>query len=173
MDALAGPVVVACVLVALAGGFKVLRPAPTSGALRAMRLPSSPHLVRALGVGELVLSVAAVATFSRPLLLLVAAAYIAFAGFVVVALQSDTPLQSCGCFGQIDTPPSGAHVVVNLAAATTLGAAGVTGTPGLDVILPDQPWSAVPFLLLVAVCSYLCVVLLTVLPLTLRSRTTA
>jgi len=173
MDALAGPVVVACVLVALAGGLKLLRPAPTAGALRAIRLPSSRFFVRTLGLGELVLGVAAVATFARPLLVLVAAAYIAFAGFVVAALQSDTPLQSCGCFGQADTPPSGAHVVVNLAAAGTLCAAGLTGPSGLDVILPDQPWSAVPFVLLVIVCSYLCVVMLTVLPLTMRARTAA
>jgi uncharacterized membrane protein YphA (DoxX/SURF4 family) len=152
---------------------KVVRPAATVGALRAVRLPSSTLLVRVLGAGELVVSVAAVATFARPLLVLVGAAYLGFAAFVVAALQADAPLQSCGCFGQTDTPPSAAHVGLNLMAAGTMLAAALTGSPGLDVIVPDQPWSAVPFVLLVAVCTHLCVLAVTVLPTNLRSRPSA
>ena len=172
MEALAGPVVVAAALVGLAGGMKLLSPAATAGALRALRLPSSFALVRLLGAAELVLAIAAAATFARPLLVLLAAAYLAFAAFVVAALGARTPVQSCGCFGRADTPPSVVHVVTNLAAAATLFAAALSDTPGLDTIVPDQPWSAMPFTLLVAVCTYLCVVVLTVLPLTARSSAT-
>jgi len=172
VEALAGPVVVAAALVALAGGMKVLQPASTSGALRALRLPSSFRLVRTLGAGEVVLAVAAAATFARPLLVLLAAAYLAFAAFVVAALDAHAPVQSCGCFGRTDTPPSVVHVVLNLCAAVTLFAAALSGTPGLNSIVPEQPWSAVPFVLLVTVCTYLCVVVLTLLPQTLRSSAT-
>jgi hypothetical protein len=172
VEALAGPVVVAAALVALAGAMKVLQPAPTAGALRAVRLPSSRRLVRVLGVGEVVLAVAAAATFARPLLVLLAAAYLGFAAFVVAALDAHAPVQSCGCFGRADTPPSAVHVGLNLCAAGVLFAAALTGTPGLDSIVPDQPWSAVPFALLVAVCTYLCVIVLTLLPMTLRSSAT-
>src|SRR4051812_10747982 len=117
MEALAGPVVVVAALLALAGGLKVVRPAPTAGALRAMRLPAAVPLVRVLGVGEVALGVSAGIPFARPLLVLLAAAYLAFAAFVMAALGANTPLQSCGCFGEADTPPSAVHVGLNLAAA--------------------------------------------------------
>lgn len=173
MEALAGPVVVVCTLLALAGAFKLVRPAPTSGALRALRLPSSWLVVRALGAGEIVVGVAAGITFARPWLVLAAAAYLAFAAFVVAALAADAPLQSCGCFGQADTPPSAIHVGLNLVAAGTLLTAALSGTESLEVTLGDQPWNGVPFLLLVAVCTYLSVAILTVLPMTFRSSSQA
>jgi hypothetical protein len=173
MEALAGPVVVVASLLALAGALKVLRPAPTSGALRAMGLPSAPVLVRGLGAGEIVVALGAGATFARPLLALLAAAYLAFAAFVVSALGRNTPLQSCGCFGQVDTPPSAVHVALNLVAAGTAFAAALTGTPALGDTLAEQPGGAVPFALLVVVCVYLCVLVATVLPLVVGSRPSA
>jgi hypothetical protein len=173
MEALAGPVVVVAALLALAGGLKVVRPAPTSGALRAMGLPSAPVLVRALGLGEILVAVGAGVTFARPLLTLLAAAYLAFAAFVMAALSAKTPLQSCGCFGQVDTPPSTVHVGLNLVAAGTAFAAALTGTPALGDTLAEQPWDAVPFTLLVVVCVYLCVLVATVLPLVVGSRPSA
>ena len=173
MDALAGPVVVVSVLLAVAGGMKVAQPASTSGALRALRLPSSPSLVRALGLLELVVAIAAGVTFARPLLALLAAMYLGFAAFVAAALGSRTPLQSCGCFGRADTPPSIVHLGLNVAAAVVALAAAATGTPSLGDTLADQPWGGVPFLVLVAVSVHLCVTLLTVLPMTMRSRRVA
>ena len=170
MEALAGPVVVVSVLLALAGGMKVAQPASTMGALRALRLPSARGLVRALGIVEIVVAVAAGVTFQRPLLALLAAMYLGFAAFVAAALGSNTPLQSCGCFGRADTPPSVVHLGVNVAAATVALLAAATSTPSLGDTLSDQPWSGVPFALLVAVSTYMCVTLLTVLPLTMRSR---
>ncbi|MEY2421818.1 MAG: hypothetical protein QOI95_1885 [Acidimicrobiaceae bacterium] len=170
MEALAGPVVVVAALLALAGGLKIIRPAPTAGALRAMRLPAALPLVRLLGIGEVTIGVAAGVTFARPVLVLLAAAYLAFAAFVTAALGANTPLQSCGCFGQADTPPSAVHVGLNLAAAGTAFAAALSDTPGLAVTLPDQPWNAIPFVLLVVICVHLCVLLVTVLPQALGSR---
>jgi hypothetical protein len=169
MEALAGPVVVVAALLALAGGLKVVRPAPTAGALRAMRLPAAFPLVRVLGAGEIALGVGAGVTFARPLLALLAAAYLAFAAFVVAALGANTPLQSCGCFGQTDTPPSAVHVALNVAAAATAFGAALTGTPSIDVTVADQPWNAIPFVLLVAICLYFCVLIATVLPVALGS----
>src|SRR4051812_7814028 len=164
MEALAGPVVVAAALVGLAGAMKVLQPASTAGALRALRLPSSYRVVRLLGLVEIALAIAAAASFSRAALVLLAAVYLGFAAFVVAALDARAPVQSCGCFGRADTPPSIVHVALDLCAAGILFAAALTGTPGLDAVVPDQPWSAVPFALLVAVCTYLCVIVLTLLP---------
>jgi hypothetical protein len=173
VEALAGPVVVVAALLALAGGLKVIRPAPTAGALRAMRLPSSLPIVRLLGLGEVAIGIAAAITFAPPLLVLLAAAYLAFAAFVSAALSANTPLQSCGCFGRTDTPPSNVHVALNLASAGAAFAAALTGTSGLDVTLSDQPWNAIPFVLLVGISVYLCVLIATVLPQTLGSRQSA
>jgi len=169
VEALAGPVVVVSVLLALAGGMKVLQPASTSGALRAMRLPSSPRVVRTLGGVEIVIALGAGISFERPLLALLAAMYLAFAAFVAAALGAHAPLQSCGCFGRADTPPSIVHLGLNVAAAAVALLAAATSTPSLGSTLSDQPWGGVPFALLVAVSVYLCVTLLTVLPLTMRS----
>ena len=131
-------------------------------------------MVRLLGAGEVVdRGRRGHHVVARPLLALLAAAYLAFAAFVVAALGSNTPLQSCGCFGQTDTPPSGVHVALNVVAASTVVAALVTGTPALHVTLSDQPWHAVPFVLLVVICVYLCVLVLTVLPLTFGRRPSA
>lgn len=160
-------------LLALAGGMKIVQPASTSGALRAMRLPSSLGLVRVLGGVEIVVALGAGLTFQRSLLALLAALYLAFAAFVAAALSAHTPLQSCGCFGRADTPPSVVHVGVNVAAAVVALVAAATSTPSLSETLSDQPWAGVPFVILVAVSVYLCVTLLTVLPLTMRSRRVA
>jgi len=173
VEALAGPVVVVSVLLALAGAMKVAQPASTMGALRAMRLPSSPTLVRGLGGLEIVVALGAGITFQRPLLALLAAMYLAFAAFVAAALGARTPLQSCGCFGRADTPPSIVHLGVNLAAAVVALLAAATSTPSLGTTLSDQPWAGLPFALLTVVSVFLCVTLLTVLPLTMRSRRVA
>jgi hypothetical protein len=164
VEALSGPVLVLTALLALAGGFKLQRPAPTAGALRAMHLPNRLAYVRALGAAELVLGVAALVTGARPLLALTAAAYLAFAAFVAAALLSGSPLQSCGCFGQLDTPPSAVHLTVNVTAAVVLLIAAAGNLPKPADVLADQPWHALPFVFLVLVSLELSYLVLTLLP---------
>jgi hypothetical protein len=53
--------------------------------------------------------------------------YVAFSIWIVVALRSDAPLASCGCLGKPDTPPTVAHLVMNLLAAVFSFGAAVTG----------------------------------------------
>ncbi len=164
MDALTGPVLVLTALLALAGAMKLARPAPTAGALRAMQLPARFVLVRTLGAVELVVGVVALCTASRPWLALTGAAYLAFAAFVAAALVSGAPLQSCGCFGRADTPPTVVHLAVNVVAAATLLLAAATHVAAPADTLADQPCSAVPFVALVATSLYLTYLVLTALP---------
>ena len=166
MDALVGPVTVAAAVLALGGVAKVLRPIPTAGALRALGLPGPVTGVRALGVGELVVGVAAVVTAASALVAVVAVAYLAFAGFVAAARRAGTDIQSCGCFGTVDTPPSLVHLVVNLGFAAVAATAAVVGIPSLGALLTDQPAGGLPYALLVGVTVYLVYLALTVLPLT-------
>lgn len=164
VEVLSGPVLVLTALLALAGAFKLRRPAPTAGALRAMRLPGRHALVRVLGAVELALGAAALVTGARPLLALTAAAYLAFAAFVAAALLSDSLLQSCGCFGRRDTPPSVVHLTANLTAAVILLIAAAGDLPSPANVLADQPWHAVPFVLLVSISLELSYLILTALP---------
>ena len=164
MEALSGPVLVLTALLALAGAFKLRRPAPTAGALSAMHLPSRPAHVRVLGAVEIVLGGLAFMTGAQAWLALAAAAYLAFAAFVAAALLSGSPLQSCGCFGQRDTPPSVVHLVLNVIAAVVLLVAAVGELPSPADVLAGQPWHAAPFVLLVAISIELSYLVLTALP---------
>ena len=164
MEVLSGPVLVLTALLALAGAFKLRRPAPTVGAVRAMHLPSALVLVRVVGALELTLGAATLVTGAQPLLALTAAAYLAFAAFVAAALLSGSPLQSCGCFGQRDTPPSVVHLAANLTAAVVLLIAAAGNLPSPADVLAEQPWHAAPFVLLVLISLELTYLLLTALP---------
>jgi hypothetical protein len=103
-------------------------------------------------------------TAARPLLALSGAAYLAFASFVAAALMSNAPLQSCGCFGQRDTPPSSVHLAVNIVAAVTLLVAAAGGVPSPGDVMAGQPWHAVPFTALVLITLGLSYLVLTALP---------
>ncbi len=167
MEALAGPFTIAAVILAAAGVMKVVDPLPTQGALRAMGLPWRRPLVRGLGVGELVLGVAALVLGWWWIVALVALSYLAFAVFVAVALRRSTPLASCGCFGREDTPPTLLHLFVNLAFFSVSGAVALRPFGPLDVVLGDQPARGIPFLGWTAVGVYATYLVLAVLPRTL------
>jgi len=155
---------VSCALLVLAGGLKVKNPAPTSGAMRALKLPNSLALVRSLGIAEIVLGIAAAMTGASLLLALVGVAYVAFALVVGLALRAGTDIQSCGCFGQIDMAPSRLHLVVNVALATVAIIGAIVGLPTLAETLSDQPLAGVPFAVVTATAVYLMVIVMTVLP---------
>jgi hypothetical protein len=138
VPALTAPALVSAILLALAGAQKLVDPTMTVGALRALRLPASPALVRGASAAELALGMAAVTVGGAPLWWLVALSYLAFAAFVVAALRKGTMIGSCGCFGREDTPPHWTHVLLDgllavLAAATAIRAPGAP----LDALLDD------------------------------------
>jgi hypothetical protein len=163
MDFLAGPFAAACVLLSLAGGFKLVRPLPTLGALKGVGLPGSLAAVRLLGAAEVVVGVAALLTGVAPVMASVSVAYAAFGGFVVAARRRGAALQSCGCFGDVDVPPTNLHVAVNVIASVTAAVAAITRLDVLDVV-SDQPASGVPFVGLCALTVALLYLLLTALP---------
>lgn len=155
MPGLTGPALVAAALLALAGAQKVVDPTMTVGALRALRLPSSPVLVRLGAAAEMALGVAAMAVGGAGLWWLVAASYVAFAAFVVAALRSGTMIGSCGCFGREDTPPHWTHVALNVALAA-LAAATALNSPTAPVeALTDHPSQGLVVVALAAVALYL------------------
>jgi Methylamine utilisation protein MauE len=171
MTILAGPFAIATVVLALGGALKALEPAETAYALRLLRLPSAPLLVRAGGAFELVVALGALVTGATALAVVVALSYAAFAVVVMLALSSGTPISSCGCLGRIETPPSWVHVGIDLAAAGVAGAAAIA--VDTQIALPDvlsrQPLLGVPFLVLVAVGVALVFLAFTALPKTMAA----
>jgi hypothetical protein len=164
MGAWAGPFLIATVLLAGAGVAKALDPAPTAGALARTGIPVAPAAVRIGGALEVLVAVVAAVSGAPVPALLVAASYLLFAGFVVLALARHLPIGSCGCFGRIDTPPSVLHLVVNVAAVTAGVAVAAGRGGGLGSVLSAQPLAGVPFVLLVLVGAYAAFTALTVVP---------
>ena len=154
-------------LLIISGGSKLVDPEPTRGALRATGLPSATAVAMTLGVWEIVAGAIALAFGGLIGGGMLAVTYLGFAGFVGFALARNLPIQSCGCFGRDDTPPTWLHVAVNLSAAAAGIWIAVTGAGDLLVTLGDQPLAGIPSLGFVGIGVYALYLLLAELPQTL------
>lgn len=164
----AGPYLAAALLLAAAGLAKVRRPADTAIALRRAGLPVPAWVVRAGAAAEVAVAGWAF-TSARVPALLVALSYLGFAAFVLLALRRGSPVSSCGCFGKADSPPTRAHVVVNLAAAGGAGWAALHAHPAGIALLRHQPLGGLPLVVLLGAAAYLAYLVMTALPKTLAA----
>jgi uncharacterized membrane protein YphA (DoxX/SURF4 family) len=122
-------------LLAASGLAKLVDPDPTTGAMRSARLPASNPATYALGTVEIVLAVASLAVAGMAVYG-AAALYAGFTVFTFAATRKRIPVQSCGCFGRDDTPPSPIHVTFNLVATISLLALAPLGVDPVDWGLP-------------------------------------
>src|SRR5690606_17575640 len=169
VDALTAPALAVAVLLVLAGAQKVVDPTMTVGALRALRLPASPLLVRVGAAGEAALGASAIVVGGPVLWGLVGASYLAFAVFVTAALREGTMIGSCGCFGREETPPHWSHVALNVVLA---GLAGLLATRFDGAALDEMtahPGASVGVVVTSAVAVYLLHAAFVVLPRTLAA----
>ena len=107
---------------------RAVRPAPTARAVRTVargRAVVDPAMARGLGLLELVVGVGVLASPWAVAVWAQSGMYAMFAVFVVLALATGAPRQSCGCFGAADKPPSLIHVAIDSTIAG-LGVAAVT-----------------------------------------------
>jgi hypothetical protein len=156
---------VALVLLIAAGVSKMVDPAPTTGAMRTARLPSSHLITSALGLAEVVAGAAGLA-YGGVWLIGPTLLYAGFFAFTALAVRRRLPLQSCGCFGRDDTPPTRLHIVFNGLSALSLGYLVVMDqTP---VAWTNPPIQVVVYLAFSLVGAYLAYLLLTQLPYTLQ-----
>jgi hypothetical protein len=118
MSALLPLLLTAAGLLALSGTTKLRDPGPAAAALAVPTI-----VVRAAAVVEVVVAGSIVA---RPAAGAVAAAglYLGFAALVAVQLHAGAT-RSCGCLGAAQTPPSRAHVAVDVALAAVCAASAV------------------------------------------------
>ncbi len=154
MNALAGPLAIAAVLLMVGGVAKARTPGDTARALHAVGISMPFWLVRAGAVFECLVGIGLLLVASPLFAALVALSYLAFTVFVVRALRAGSPISTCGCFGTIDTPPSRVHVVIDGLVAIVAAAAAIVGTDvSLPTVLPQQPMAGVPFVMLVVIGS--------------------
>jgi len=146
---------VASVLLVVAGGAKLAVPKPTAVALAGVGRATPDGGVRAIGAVEIALGLAAALTGSAPIVTLVAATYVGFAGFVVAAWRRDSP--SCGCFGTAGARPGWPHLIVDLALAIGSAGAALTGARSVRAVVADEPSS----IGLVGVAALICYLALT------------
>lgn len=128
-----GPLLVAALLLVVAGWEKLGRPAPTALALARAGVRVPDAAVQLLGLVEIV--VAAVAVVAGGVAgAAVAVLYLGFAGFTarqVVVARATGEAADCGCFGDSSAPVGWTHVVVNVLLAVGGVAAAVAGAEGL------------------------------------------
>lgn len=153
---------IAAALLVMSGGSKLVDPAPTRGALETAGLPHGPWTAPLLGIVEIGAAVTGT-ILGGWVSGLVAAVYAGFAGFVAYALVRDVPLQSCGCFGRTNTPPTWGHLVFNLTAVAAAVGVAIGGGVPLDVLF-DQPLMGIPYLGFVGIGVWVVYLLLAELP---------
>jgi hypothetical protein len=99
-------------LLVLGGALKLVDPAGTVGALRALDVSVDDAKVRVLAAAEMVIGALALVAADRFVAACVAVSYAGFAVVIVVALVRGVPIDTCGCLGRLETPPGGRHLVV-------------------------------------------------------------
>ena len=114
------------VLLILTGAVKIARPHDVEKALVGLGFPRIPGIGVIIGGGELIVGVGAL--IFPTFLVAQGVLYIAFAIWVSLALRSDVPIASCGCLGRDDTPPTRAHVLLNVGAGL-ISAGALFGSP--------------------------------------------
>jgi hypothetical protein len=152
VSALAGPLHLAALVLVISGAQKVGAPRPAAQAMADAGLPVPRRRRAAVGIALGVIEAATgLAVFAFPHAASAAwlgAFYLALAAFVI-ALRRRDATAGCGCFGAASTPPTNAHVVVNVvAAAVALGAAAI-GVPDIVDVLDEGAGVAVPYAALV------------------------
>lgn len=130
------------------------------GALRSLGVPADALVVRSLAAAELALGGLALTTTHWAVAVLVAASYATFTGFTSAALARNSPVDSCGCLGRLDTPPSWRHLVV--LGAALVGAIGVAADPSPSLVerLTDDGGGGIAFVVVAVVLATVAVALM-------------
>lgn len=163
------------VLVALAAGLLVpagiAKLRDPAVAREALSLPRRAEpAVRLIGVGELALAVAVLATGAWPV---VAALALTYAAFTLVASRQRARGASCGCFGASQTPTGWHHVLLDGAAAMVAATAALVGVASAADLLGAAPLAGVLLVVAGAVAVVTLQQLITTLPDLAVARRTA
>ncbi|HEY7704582.1 MAG TPA: MauE/DoxX family redox-associated membrane protein [Acidimicrobiia bacterium] len=159
---------VAALLLVGSGGAKLFDPDPTAGAMAAAGIRMGRFGAYVVAVAEIVTGLAFLVMGGQAGWAL-AVVYAGFAAFVGVALARHRAIQSCGCFGRADTPPTILHLAFNLVAAAAGALAALNGAPGLIESLPAGPMEAGLYLLFLGAAVFGIYLMLAELPRTMAA----
>jgi hypothetical protein len=156
---------VICTLLVLAGGQKLRAPQGGRDSLALIGIATPRFAVRVLGAAEVALGTVAAVSPGVITGTLVAVAYGAFCGFVLLLLARD-PARSvdCGCFGGGEHRAGSLHVVLNGVACGIAAATAVFGAHGIGWILGRPPLIAPALLIGMVAASYAAYLAYTLLP---------
>jgi hypothetical protein len=156
---------VICALLVIAGGHKIFAPEGARDSLSLTEIPAPSPAVRALGVAEVALGTVAAVSPGVVTGTLVAAAYGAFCGFVLLLLVRNPPGSvDCGCFGGAEHRAGWVHGALNGVACAVAVVGGVFGAHGIGWILGRSPSVAPVLITGLAAASYAAYLAYTVLP---------
>jgi hypothetical protein len=154
--ALIAPFFAAAGLVAVSGLAKLRHPGSASRVLGALRLPAGPSAVRVIGLAELAIGTWCLFAPGRAAAVSLGLLYGAFAVFLAVLMKAGGA--SCGCLGRREAPPSVAHVVLNVAAASVAALVAFAPPAGVIAFGTRLPLGGVSFFVgtfLIAYLAYL------------------
>ena len=138
--AVAAPYLACVALLGAAGLAKIARPDNTVRALREARIPATRTAVRAGAAAETGVSAAALLAPGALTGTMVAASYLGFTVFTVLALRLRWPISSCGCFGKPDTIPTEAHAFLNAGAVVCAIWWALSRPASLDRMFSGLAW---------------------------------
>jgi uncharacterized membrane protein YphA (DoxX/SURF4 family) len=180
-----GVAALAELLLVLTGFQKLVAPGPAARALRSVGLPMPESMVRLGGAAELIVGAGALATGRSAFTALAALCYAVFAAFIAVAMATarrrPEQVSSCGCFtglnsernGVVETPPTRAHLVFDVAAAAVCLVATRWPSAGVLAAVRQRPLAGVTLVALAALGCWLSAVLLTLAPQTAAASAVA
>lgn len=122
----------AAAVLVLSGVAKIRQPEALVQPLHQLKLPARPPVARAIGLGEVAVGIAVLATSSA----LVAAALAGVWAALLVAAVRLRGGPDCGCFGAASQPVGTAHLVLNSLFALAAAASVADPAPSLGSI-PD------------------------------------
>ena len=130
------PFAVAAVVLCVAAVAKLRAPEQAAAALAAIGLSVSVHLIRLFAVGEFALGAWGAVAPSRPVAIVMAALYAAFAVFTIVLGRRGV---SCGCFGVTEVSASPLQAAISAALSLVCVWVAIDAAHGLSWILDRPP----------------------------------
>ena len=161
---LVGAYSIAASVLVVSGVWKIARPAGITRAISTLGFAAPRFSGRMLGVVEA--SVGGFGLLGSGVIpsVLVAGAYGLFVVAVIILMRRGD-VSSCGCFGEVESPPSAFHLAFNLnAMLVAFGHAAVGGWEGLGPFARETPASGVPFLAFIIIGSASSIAMLTMVP---------
>lgn len=159
--ALAPPLIVASLLLCVAGALKLRSPVGAVGALAALGLPARSWMVRLMAVLEIALGAVCAVDPSRVTAVALAVVYAVFAAVAAILMRRRV---ACGCFGENDVPASSGHWIASGLLASLALAAAVAGPRGLGWLLSRSAATGAIALIGLGGALYAVVLVYTVVP---------